>query len=119
MSNPTNEDVRATERVAPYLRSIALEIEERTQAIRGLEAQTDALARKRRSNLGEIGRLEAELSVQRRELRMATEELKRLGWTVAETLPACFLHCDAEGDADLAYQLVRTGFHRRDESQAA
>jgi len=119
MSHPTPEDPRASDRVAPFLRSIAVEIEERTRAIRGLEARIDALARKRRSNLGEIGRIEAELSVQRRELRMATEELQRLGWTVAEALPACFLHWDGEGDADLAYQLVRTGFHRRADDQAA
>jgi predicted nucleic acid-binding protein len=70
-------DARNAEALIPLLRSITNEIQEREEAIDRRTARLHvagaALTARERSQL------EAELSVQKRELRMALRELERLG----------------------------------------
>jgi chromosome segregation ATPase len=67
------------ERLFPLLRSIGREVRTRTARVSLLEERVAALAPTRHVHGEELGRLESELSTQRRELRRAEEELERLG----------------------------------------
>lgn len=110
MIHENKKIVEATERVAPLLRSIAVEIKERTRSVRDLETRLQAFETTRHVHLDEVARIEADLSVHRRELRQAEKELHRLGWTVEDELPVRFVHRGRNGDADVSFELIETGF---------
>ena len=69
------------ERFLPLLRSVGREIRERTRAIDGLEEQLTTLSEDRALHHAAIAQVEAELSMQRRELRRVERELSDLGWS--------------------------------------
>ena len=110
MIHENKNPVQAIERVAPLLRAIAVEIKERTRCVRDLETRLQAFEKTRHVHLDEVGRIEADLSVHRREIRQAEKELQRLGWTVEDELPVRFVHRGRNGDADVSFELLETGF---------
>ena len=67
------------EAMLPLLSSIQLEIVDRSHHIVVLEERLEAFADTPRIHAEEIGRLQSELSTQRRELRHVAKELDRLG----------------------------------------
>lgn len=91
---------------SPLLRAIASEIIDRSLEIRHLETRLATLAR----GSHDEGNLTARLSVQRRELRKANEELKRFGWVQDADEPLQFLHL-LTGEA-ASWILDETGFHK-------
>ena len=111
MIHESKKTVQATERLAPLLRSIAIEIKERTRAARDLELRLQSFETTRHAHRDEVGRIEAALSCHRRELRLAEKELARLGWTLEDALPVCLLHRGPKGDPDVSFQLLETGFY--------
>lgn len=82
-------DARHAKALVPLLRSITNEIQERTRAIAQLEVQ---LAGPTRADGDDQGieledRVAAELSIHRRQLRLATRELERLGCALDQDHP--------------------------------
>ncbi len=87
------------QRSLPLVRAIAREVRERTQLLESLEA---------RSAGGERGpRIEAELSLQRRELRSCERELARFGYAIDADDPHRILGQGA------SYNLDDTQFFRK------
>jgi hypothetical protein len=84
--NRRSYDPERASALLPLLRSITAEIRERSDAIEALgQAIADlGTARRTRARRSE---LEADLSVQRREMRVARRELERLGCTLDEDHP--------------------------------
>jgi hypothetical protein len=64
--------------VSPLLRSIAVELRERTRDVRELETRQLVLQAERGAHAKEWSDIEARLSIHRRELRTAMRELERL-----------------------------------------
>lgn len=87
--------------LVPLLRSITHEILERTAAIERLEL---ALVQGAPSPAGDAG-LDAELVGQRRELRLAKQELSRLGCAIDQDHPLRVLIPGASGQAGFAWGL--------------
>ena len=84
--NRRSYDPERASALLPLLRSITAEIRERSEAAESIaraivDLGTSRRARERR------GELEADLSVQRRELRVARRELERLGCTLDQDHP--------------------------------
>ena len=63
-----NYALRDAERLMPLLRAIRREIRERTLAVTKIEQLLETLSKNRRAHRDLMGRLESELSTQRREL---------------------------------------------------
>jgi len=82
-------DKRGAEHLLPLLRSIASEINERSDAIEGLEEKLLALrgTAKEGKPSEEYLNTQSELSNQRREARLSRLELARLGCTLDEDRP--------------------------------
>jgi hypothetical protein len=79
-------DLAAADALAPLLRSIGREIEERDAHVRTLEVRrSELLASPFYSD--ELRALEAELACHRRELRHCHDELESLGCSVVGTTP--------------------------------
>jgi hypothetical protein len=74
-------------RSLPLLRSIAVEIEERGRALARVEAALVECREAPRQREEQERQLVAEASTHRRELRLARQELERLGCTVVGTEP--------------------------------
>ena len=79
-------DILGANRLLPLLQSIGKELEERTEVLEDLERQLEDLEHTERP-ASEVRALIAEAAMQRRELRLAREELQRFGCTVLGTTP--------------------------------
>lgn len=79
-------ELAAADALAPLLRSIGRELEERATRLTELEAR---LAELRKSPIHgeEVRALEAELALHRREMRLCRGELEALGCSVVGTAP--------------------------------
>lgn len=97
--NRHSYDPERASALLPLLRSITAEIRERSEAIDALERELQDLGRTRlgRERRGDI---EAALSVQRRELRVAHRDLERLGCALDEDHPFRVLIPGADGALD-------------------
>jgi hypothetical protein len=102
-------------KVGPLIRSIAVELRERTREVRDLETKQRACEVDRGAHERELADITARLSVHRRELRMAQRELERLGWFVEEVLPLRLVHMDLDGSDQATWQVTDTGFYRAGE----
>ena len=98
--NRHSYDPERAERLLPLLRSITAEIRERSEAIDALEHELQELGGTRRERRGEV---EASLSIERRELRVARRELERLGCALDEDHPLRVLIPGADGAMDHGY----------------
>lgn len=98
--------------ISPLLRSIAVELRERTREVRDLETKQKACEADTATHEREIADVTARLSVHRRELRMAQRELERLGWFVEEVLPLRLVRMDLDGLEQATWQVTDTGFYR-------
>jgi hypothetical protein len=98
--------------VSPLLRSIAVELRERTREVRDLETKQKVLELESSKHENELADITARLSVHRRELRMAQRELERLGWFIEEVLPLRLVRMDLEGLDQASWQVTDTGFYR-------
>lgn len=88
-------------RLVPLLRAIATEIGERTHAIDTLEARLEQIAHRGRLSEAQAERqagYESALVVHRRELRVAKNELNKLGCTLDEDHPLRVLIPGADGN---------------------
>lgn len=84
--NRHSYDPERASALLPLLRSITAEIRERSEAAEAIGQAIQDLGTSRRARLRR-GELEADLSVQRRELRVARRELERLGCTLDQDHP--------------------------------
>ena len=111
--HPKSFDRKAAERMMPLLRSIGLEMRERTREVDRLEQRLDALTESREIHGEEVASLESQLSNHRRELRRIETELGHLGCTLDADHPLRIL-IPAEGGA-LAWEgrLGDTQYYRR------
>lgn len=96
--------------VTPLLRSIAAELVSRSLAIIDLEARIEATQALQGDHDRDVSLLMADLATQRRELRRAENELKRLGWKRDQRRPLRFLSATSPDEAE--WQLAGTGFYR-------
>lgn len=82
-------DARHAKALVPLLRSITNEIQERTQAIARLEQSLEDTPHADGDDEGRVAEsnTDAELSIQRRELRFALRELERLGCQLDQDHP--------------------------------
>lgn len=94
----------------PLLSSIATEISERSLAVLELEARLEKL-RAARTDPRELRVLAARLAHQKRELRLATEELERLGWKRDGARPLRFFYGE-DVQREVSWQPENTGFFR-------
>ncbi len=87
-------------RLVPILRSIMQEIAERTAAVEELETRLAALSAPQFSRTGAQERrsIQAELATHRRELRLANQELPRIGCARDDDHPARILIRGESGD---------------------
>jgi len=97
--NRHSYDPERASALLPLLRSITAEIRERSEAIDVLELELGDLGQTRRGR-ERRGDIEADLSVQRRELRVVRRELERLGCTLDEDHPLRVLIPGADGALD-------------------
>jgi len=74
----------------PLLSSIGREIEERASELAAIEARIELLSGRPRPDRNEIQRLVAEAATHRRGIRLAQQELERLGCSVVGTEPLTF-----------------------------
>ncbi len=100
--NRHSYDPERASALLPLLRSITLEIRERSEAIDAIERSLLRVGRK--TDLAEHRRRsEAQLSVHRRELRLAQRELERLGCTLDGDHPMRVLIPGTDGDLKHGY----------------
>jgi|SRR5689334_22492965 len=105
--------VDARSDVSPLLRSIALELRERTREVRDLETQQKQMFEQDGTcATREMVDVVARLSVHRRELRSARRELERLGWFVEEVAPLRLVRIELEGAHPGIWQLTDTAFRQ-------
>src|SRR5688572_30583776 len=104
MTRNSYDEQRAV-RLVPLLRSITKEIQERAQSIDRLEHE-----RKRQSPKGEererarrLREIDAELAMNRRQLRVATREIERLGCALDDQHPLRVLIPGADGEFDRGF----------------
>ena len=97
-------------KLLPVLRSIAREIRERTVAIRSLEARRGSFSK---SAIHAVDRAnaDAELAIQRRELRHAEHELERLGCRLDDREPLRIAVLDEGRSYTFSWNLEQTQFH--------
>ena len=107
---PKNENREPALDVTPLLRSIAAELVSRSLAILDLEARLEATQELPGDHEREVGLLAADLANQRRELRHAENELRRLGWKRDQDRPLRFFSATRPDEAE--WQLQGTGFYR-------
>ncbi len=86
MKNKLYDQKRATALV-PLLNSITHELQERNAELAGLERRIETLSNQQRPDEGALHNLVAEASMHRREVRLAKEELLRLGCSIVGTAP--------------------------------
>ena len=86
-NNPVTKpyERNAVERLVPLLRSIARELSERQTLLAQLEAELEHEAEEPRARL-----LIAEAASQRREIRLVSKEVQRLGCSIVGTEPLTF-----------------------------
>lgn len=89
----------------PLLRSIARELTERTRSVNALQARLSAFESTRHIHQEDVAGLEAELMIERREIRHAHEELERLGYKVDHQDGGCLVLLDQDGKAALSTSL--------------
>ena len=92
--------------LVPLLRSIVHELVERTQAIETLEAslaETSPPNAKRRQAAREVFHVQADLAHQRRDLRLAKQELARLGCEIDPDHPLRVLIPGEHGEVEDGY----------------
>lgn len=99
----TNYDHDMASKLVPLLRSITREMRERTHALEHLEAKLRDTLRAQGKDSAEFISVQAELSSQKRELRLARKELERLGCALDESHPLRVLIPGRNGD-------LRSGF---------
>ena len=97
MKNNLYDRRRATALV-PLLSSITSEIQERAAELEQLEARIEA-SEGRRASDGDLANLIAEAANHRRELRLAKEELVRLGCSIVGDSPMTIRIPGQRGDA--------------------
>ena len=97
--NRHSYDPERASALLPLLRSITAEIRERSEAIDALVLELQGLGHTRRAR-DRRGAIEADRSVQRRELRVARRELERLGCSLDEDHPLRVLIPGADGALD-------------------
>lgn len=100
--NKTNYDHHQASQLVPLLRSITREMRERTHAVEHLEAKLRD-ARRAGPDSEAFLSVQAELSTQKRELRLARKELERLGCALDDSHPLRVLIPGQDGE-------LRSGF---------
>ena len=91
-------------RMIPLLRAIAHEIHDRTGVVKRLQQRVDAFGGTRRAHREEIERLQEDIVIHRRALRIAHKELAVLGWCVTGLHPMRLLRRGANGAVDVSWQ---------------
>ena len=110
--------LKEAERMVPLLRSIGREIKSRLKATEAIQKRIEGLSRSPRKNELEIFNLEAELSVQRREIRCSEKELERLGCSLDADHPLRILIPSPAGHWTFEGPLDDTRFHPAPGSRA-
>ena len=87
----------------PLLASIGRELEERTTALEEIETRIDSLSEKASTQRVDIQILVAEAAAHRRGVRLAREELERLGCSVVGTTPLTFRIPGRVGEANHSF----------------
>ena len=105
-----NYDHQAVERMMPLLRSIGREIRDRTRALDLLEARIEGARSSTAEGEARTRDLIPEISLHRRELRRALQELVRLGCDLESEQPLRILIPGAQGGWTLEGQLDETDF---------
>lgn len=82
-----NYDREQAASLLPLLRSIAAEIDERSQDVQRLEALESALRPSARAHSNDLAELGAELALNRMEIERARRELERLGCAIDTLAP--------------------------------
>ena len=100
--------LRDAELLMPLLRVIRHEIRERTLAVTRLEQLLEAPAPVHRVHREDVGRIESELSTQRRELRRVERELAELGCKQDEDRPLRILIPSKDGALACDGELAKT-----------
>lgn len=100
--NRHSYDPERASALLPLLRSITAEIRERSESIDALELELQGLGHARRERVRR-GEVEADLSIQRRELRVVRRELERLGCSLDEDHPLRVLIPGADADHGYAW----------------
>ena len=83
-------DESRAEKLLPLLESIATEIRERTEHLERIEAELEARSEEALPDQSEIRDLVAQAATHRRGLRLAKQELERLGCSVVGMEPITF-----------------------------
>ena len=98
-------DQARAHRLVPLLRSITRELRERNAAIETLEATIDQLKNtaERRGKRANLGELKSELASNRREARLARQELERLGCSLDLDHPLRVLIPGSDGQLEHGY----------------
>jgi hypothetical protein len=100
-------------RLLPLLRSISLELTERTSAAAELEARVTGANSKRQNSAADrdaLAIMQSELANHRREIRRCEKELAAVGWLQDDRNPMGLVL--RSGDRSLAFRPEDTGFHR-------
>jgi len=98
-----NYDRHTAERLVPLLNVITTEMTERAEAVRTLTRQLRVLRREDAAQ-NKILDLQARISTHRRELRLSTEELEKLGCYVDEGSPLAVIIPGADGKHEHGYR---------------
>ena len=101
------------ERMMPLLRSIGREIRERTKAIVALEEHVAALSTHSSVHALDRAVAEAQLALERRELRRCERELKELGCNLDADHPLRIVIPSTDGAVSFEGKLDGTQFYRR------
>lgn len=107
---------REAKHLTPLLRCIARELDERTRAVAHLEERQRAFASTPHVHSADLGNIQAELAVHKRELRRCRTELEDLGCRVDDRDPARILGPDGGSWVETCASLDDTRFYRTAET---
>lgn len=109
--------LKEAERMVPLLRSIGREIKNRLKAIEEIQKRIERLSRSPRKHEREILSLQADLAIQRREIRSSEKELERLGCSLDADHPLRILIPSPAGHWAFEDRLDETRFFRTSQGQ--
>ena len=111
MRTTHREQFESALRMAPLLRGIAREMDERLEHLDRLESELEALTPD--LDRDSMRQIDAQISTHRRELRRAEKELERLGWTLDALAPLELSLRSLEGSGnDVVWKPEDTGFYQ-------
>mgnify|MGYP003573213230 CR=1 FL=1 len=102
---------REPSKLLPVLRSIARELRQRKALIVTLEARRNAFSESPKIHGSDLANTDAELAIQRRELRRVTKELELLGCRVEDDEPLRIALPDEGRTYTFSWELDQTQFY--------